>query len=221
MPQAIRKSEPSAYESAGFSLVELLVVISVIGVLIAMLLPAVQAAREAARQIECGNNVKQLALASLSHELAQGFFPTGGWDENWLGNPDQGFGKAQPGGWVYNILPFIEQQALHDLGATGSSITIQDANAQRLTTPIPGLICPSRRPAILYRMAFSFQFRLTTGFITPVARNDYAMNAGDYRERPNIAATSPTTLQQGNDPTHTWYKFLNQTGLSYQRSQWQ
>lgn len=219
MPQSVQKLEGVAYDPAGFSLVELLVVTTISGALIAMLLPAVQAARESARRAECRNNAKQLAQASLSHESALGFFPTGGWDKNWLGHPDQGFGKAQPGGWIYNILPFIEQQTLHDLGAMGSGVTIQQANAKRLATPLTGFYCPSRRFAALYRMALSSQFKLTAGFITPVARNDYAMNGGDYRERPDLNRTSPQTLQQGNDPTHLWWKFLNQTGISYQRSQ--
>jgi prepilin-type N-terminal cleavage/methylation domain-containing protein len=71
----------------GFTLVELLVVITIIGVLIALLLPAVQAAREA----QCANHLKQLSLGCPSHELANGFFPTGGWMWWWSGDPDRGF----------------------------------------------------------------------------------------------------------------------------------
>ena len=119
------------HKAAGFSLVELLVAITIIGILIALLLPAVQAARESARRMQCGNNLKQLALAALSHESAFKFFPTGGWNKYWLGHPDRGFDKRQPGGWVYNVLPFIEQQSLHDLGACSGNVTIQNANATR------------------------------------------------------------------------------------------
>lgn len=201
---------------AAFTLVELLVVITIIGILVALLLPAVQAAREAARRLQCGNNVKQLALGALSHESAIGFFPTGGWNKYWLGHPDRGFDKRQPGGWIYNVLPFIEQQALHDLGANGSGMSTEDANAERLATPLAVMNCPTRRPAALYSHFYDTQFKLTAGPIDQLARNDYAMNGGDFMQWHTVL---PDSLQEGDDPDFRWDDMSGQTGISHQRSQ--
>jgi prepilin-type N-terminal cleavage/methylation domain-containing protein len=78
------------------TLMELLVVISIIGMLMALLLPAVQASRESARRTVCQNNLKEIGLANLNHESALARFPTGGWGFAWMGDPDRGTGKSQP-----------------------------------------------------------------------------------------------------------------------------
>ena len=135
----------------GFTLLELIVVMSIIGLLMSLLLPAVQAARDAARRVHCANNVKQLALGSLHHESAHQFFPSGGWGLLWYGDPDRGFGKTQPGGWIFSVLPYVDLQNLHDLGSGDTNMTTRIASTQcRMTTPLSLLMCPSRRPAILY-----------------------------------------------------------------------
>ncbi|MCE5268290.1 MAG: DUF1559 domain-containing protein [Planctomycetaceae bacterium] len=194
--------------AAGFTLLELSVVIGIIGALIALLLPAVQQAREAARRLQCSNNVRQLAVAALNHEATQKFFPAGGWDMHWLGDPSCGFGRTQPGGWIYNILPFIEQQPLHDLGTPNSGMTIQEANALRIGTPLSGFNCPTRRPAALYALVPGYGsgfFKLTVGTITSVARSDYAINGGDYAQW----RTDPACLDN----------MSMQTGICFQRSE--
>jgi prepilin-type N-terminal cleavage/methylation domain-containing protein len=97
----------------GLTLVELLAVIAIIGLLVALLMPAIQSARETSRRTTCNNNLKQMALAGVQHLEQFGTFPSGGW-VNGSGNPNGGFHEMQWGGWLYNITPFMELQALRD-----------------------------------------------------------------------------------------------------------
>ena len=98
----------------GFTLIELLVVISIIGVLIALLLPAVQAAREAARRAQCVNNLKQIGVALFNYESAIGAFPPGyiDYQNNPNNTPDLDMGPGW--GWAAMSLPFLEQQPLYN-----------------------------------------------------------------------------------------------------------
>jgi prepilin-type N-terminal cleavage/methylation domain-containing protein/prepilin-type processing-associated H-X9-DG protein len=101
----------SRMRSRAFTLVELLVVIAIIGILVALLLPAVQAAREAARRMQCSNNLKQMGLGMHNYADSYKSFPIG-----LLGNgPGQPGGSSDDGfGWACAILPFVEQQPLYD-----------------------------------------------------------------------------------------------------------
>ena len=160
---------------SAFTLVELLVVITIIGILIGLLLPAVQAAREAARRLQCQNNLKQIGLAFLNHEHTHGFFPTGGWGYSWVGDPDRGFDQKQAGGWAYNILPFIEQQALWSAGAGLSDSDKATEVSQRIATPVSCYNCPSRRRAMAYPNSNTYRI---SDSASVVARSDYAANLG-------------------------------------------
>jgi prepilin-type N-terminal cleavage/methylation domain-containing protein/prepilin-type processing-associated H-X9-DG protein len=182
MCRRCRQSGSVRGRSTGFTLVELLVVITIIAILIALLLPAVQVAREAARRMRCQNNLKQLALGCLDHESATGRFPTNGWGWGWTGDADRGNDWRQPCSWLYNVLPYIEQQPLHDIGMGMDKTTKYAAHGRRLSTPVAAFHCPTRRPAVAYPV---YEVMVNVVPMPPVAaRSDYCANGGDYYTAP-------------------------------------
>jgi len=180
---------PQRRACAGFTLVELLVVIAIIGILIALLLPAIQAAREAARRSQCCNNLRQLAVAAQNHLSGNRFFPTGGWGYYWVGDADRGMDFRQPGGWTFTILPYIEMNNVFMMSSDGDAEKVTDKQKQgalkMVQTPIPTMMCPSRRAPKLYPMPWRKTNVLAYNCadipdpkVPCVARGDYAANAG-------------------------------------------
>jgi prepilin-type N-terminal cleavage/methylation domain-containing protein len=196
---ARKKPAPRCQFEPGFTLVELLVVITIVGILVALLLPAVQAAREAARQVQCKNNLKQVAAACLHHEQLLGFLPTAGWSYSWVGDPDQGFTQRQPGGWQFNILPFLEQQALRDLGLNNNQI----GRTQTAATALQVFICPTRRKVAAYTDAYAGG-HVNWNKGATIGRSDYAGNAGEGCDLCTIEG--PLSLSDGDSwTTAQWY----------------
>ncbi len=151
--------KPTRPARLAFTLVELLVVIAIIGILIALLLPAVQAARESGRRTQCKNNLKQLALGCHLHHDTYNLFPDAGESYSSTNRTISGGAPAiapqQAWGWLYQVLPYIEQQSLW-----------QNTNDQLIRqSPVITYFCPTRRQPMV---------------IGSRAVNDYAGNAGTY-----------------------------------------
>ena len=215
---------PRRFNHAAFTLVELLVVIAIIGVLIALLLPAVQAARESARRMSCMNQLKQLGLGCLNHESLQGHFPTCGWTRHWQADADRGFGKDQFGAWEYNILPYIEQQALHDMdaGLTAPKDKFL-AVTERTQNPVDIFHCPSRRTPGL-RPTGNLQFRnAAIQLMKETGKIDYAINGGSQRRfMTAFTPQSKAELKLADSGNFEWYDTesgeMPYDGISYYRS---
>ncbi len=162
---------------SGFTLVELLVVIAIIGVLVALLLPAVQSARDAARRIQCANNLKQLALGVVLYQEQHKMFPISisPWSEG--GNPIQ---ERNGKGWIPSILPHIEQQAMFDQWDftgdffSGGGIK-SEVNRPLLLTQLSIIVCPTDASS-RDRELWSVQYQMTD---TEVALTNYKGVIGD------------------------------------------
>lgn len=198
----------------GFTIVELLVSIAIIGILMALLLPAVQMARESARRTQCRNNLKQLAGAVFLHESSHQVFPSDGWGFRWIGEPDRGTGEHQPGGWIYQILPYVERNDLRQIGAGLSDPLRQLALADLSEKGMPLVRCPTRPsaekcPRDPLLVWFNAELRAS------LSRTDYVGNAGDYF---NGIHKGPTSLAEGDSKTYHWPDTSQVSGVLFLRS---
>ncbi len=170
----------------GFTLVELLVVIAIMGVLMSLLLPAVNSAREAARRAQCMNHVRSVGQAVLNLESAFRSFPSGGvtpWprieDYSANGRP---FGPASQGlSWAFQILPFLEEDAVH-----GLTTTLQIADS-----PIGMYFCPSRRPPTAYMDGATTYWLLDYTSLNPIPTRAQ-IGAGVFNSHMRIIPGRPT-----------------------------
>jgi type II secretory pathway pseudopilin PulG len=202
----LRGGARSGVKRAAFTIVELLVVITVLALLSALLFPAVGAARDAMRRLQCKNNLAQIGRGAAAHLAVHGYFPTGGWGYRWVGDPDRGFGAHQPGGWIFNLLPFVGLNSIHDIGkGQPGDFDPSDPNskynrlAEAKSAAIPFLICPARRRAIAYAVTTSSS-SFNAAQPALVGKTDYAGNGGS-RE---FAGSGPPTDCYSLYPKCNW-----------------
>ena len=160
-----------------FTLIELLTVITIMGMLLAMLLPAVQEVREAMRKAACRNNLDQLGKAVLSYRSTFHKYPSGGWGYRWTGDPELGSHRRQPGGWLHNIIQFLDMQDVYEKGQSTSDLERRTFAAKLLSREMQVFICPSRRPPD--RVYPITNTPINCDSLTFAVRTDFAINAGD------------------------------------------
>lgn len=204
----------------GMTLVEVLVVISIIGLLVALALPAIQAARESGRRTQCVNNLKQQALGMLLHEAAHKRLPTGGWGGHWVWDPNRGTGHKQPGGWIGCLLAYIERPDLARLGRDAPPAEKRAALARLVQTPLALFICPTRRDLGPFAIGFApARTPLDTEPLSAAARSDYAACSGDQPRTEIYLWGGPASLGEGDDAAYAWPDVSDHTGICYLRSE--
>ena len=199
----------------GISLTEVLVVVAVIGLLITITLPSVHWVRESSRKIQCLNNLRQIGVAVQQHHDTHRHLPTDGWGFRWAGDPDRGFGYKQPGGWICNLLPYLEQDAIRRLARLQVGQQKREATGKMLQRPVNLFQCPSRRRLDVYPYGEqTFPLRNSIP-IARAAKSDYAINGG--HERVNAGA-GPKSLRSEDLSSYRWPDLQRVTGVSFVRS---
>jgi prepilin-type N-terminal cleavage/methylation domain-containing protein/prepilin-type processing-associated H-X9-DG protein len=189
-----QKSVVVGRSAPAFTLIELLVVIAIIGVLVGLLLPAVQQAREASRRIDCGNHLKQVGLAVALAADVQKHFPTG----RLTRDP---FDVS----WAFRLLPFLEEQVIFDARNPDDTVPCWDAsNATAFRTPVATYYCASRRQPAADRNFDNNNSAPVSGTTGIAAGGDYAACGGTYYNYYTPAGGGPDPTRAG--PIHTFSK---------------
>lgn len=196
----------------GLTLLEALVVVGIIAILMALIIPAVQTARESARRVQCQNNLRQIGVAVHNFESQHRHLPSNGWGFRWVADPSRGVGPQQPGGWIYQIAAFAEMVLPTDAGV--DPIQGHRIRTEISRTPFAMLKCPSR-PGSQVSATSAAARPYNATFLVRVPKTDYAANEGDY-----VTDTDggPPSLQEGDSPRYRWTPTDEATGVIYLRS---
>ncbi len=198
-------------EHLGFTYIDLILAIAIIGCAIALLIPAVQAFREKSRRTQCINNLQKMGGAVQGHINYVQRFPTGGWGRRWVGDNSRGNGTEQPGGWAYMILPYMGHAGVRSM-VDGNKNEMKKLAAHRMIEMLlPEFICPSRREAILYPY-HDYPYNAFKTKSNTAAHTDYAVNRGDVFVS---AQDGPKTY---SDSKYKWPDTWHYTGISFVRS---
>ena len=196
-----RRCIPVREQRDGFTLVELLVVIAIIAMLVTLLLPAVNSAREAARRTQCINNLRQVGLAVIVHtDRSNGVLPMGRDDTHHFAVS-----------WAFRLLPAVEEQAIFDAFVSG--VKVEDPrNAAAMRTPVSVFVCPSRRaPEANRDFDNDDSPSQTRGVAAP---GDYCANAGPFAQYGNGGEKNPS--ESGAMYTHSEVKLRQvEDGTAY------
>jgi prepilin-type N-terminal cleavage/methylation domain-containing protein len=201
------------YDCSGYTIIELLTSIAIVGLLLSLIVMGVDSARALARRTSCMNRIRQIGAAVISFDAAYGHFPSSGWSFDWVGDPRGGIGKNQPGGWIYSTSPFLVSTGINE-----RSTTTDDERRKNIllwnSTSVPEFTCPSRHTSDKYEAE---RRPVNCGPLNTVAKSDYAINGGDVV--PGGIGAGPTTFAQGiSSKGYKWIDASENSGVSFQRS---
>lgn len=200
----------------GITLLECVIAFTAVALLIQLLLPLIEAGRESSRQVTCRDNLRQIGVACERHVENTGRFPAGGWGSLWAGEPDRGNDSRQPGGWIFNLLPFMDYGVLHSraLGQFGEQRLMSIKSVCQ--TPLKEFVCPSRRALANYTCDDEPILR-NADWHRVGAKSDYAANAGEQHSLEKFAG--PASLAEGDKKAYAWPDTSEMSGVVYLRSE--
>jgi hypothetical protein len=156
-----------------------------------------------------------MGLAMTAHEQAKRRFPSNGWGFAWLGEPERDTDRRQPGGWIYNLLDYLEATPLRRLGANQEGAEKRASLALLSASPLAAFQCPTRSRGDVAEQTQHVK-PVNADWSPQVAKTDYAVNEGDFITDTN---EGPKSLEEGDRNKFAWKDVSRATGISFQRSE--